>query len=61
MVAGINIIFVICSTYNLIFKQLGLDEIPIIIYTNSFSFYKYLVKLGITMEKQLMIDIIVFR
>jgi hypothetical protein len=54
-------VFVICSIYNLIFKQLGLDEILIIICTNSFSLYEYLVKLGIIIEKRLMIDIIVFR
>jgi hypothetical protein len=60
MIAGVDIIFAIYSTYNLIFKQLGLDKIPIIVCTNSFSFYKCLVKLGITIEKRLMIDIIAF-
>jgi hypothetical protein len=61
MVAGIDIIFAICSIYNLIFKQLGLNKIPTIICIDSFSFYEYLVKLGITTEKRLMIDIIAFR
>jgi hypothetical protein len=61
MVAGVDITFAICFTYNLIFKQLGLDEILIIVYTNSFSFYECLVKLGTTTEKRLMIDIIAFR
>jgi hypothetical protein len=61
MIAGVDIIFAICSTYNLIFKQLGLDEIPIIVCIDSFFFYKCLVKLGTTTEKRLMIDIIAFR
>jgi hypothetical protein len=61
MITGINIIFAICSTYNLIFKQLGLNEIPTIVCTNSFSLYKYLVKLGTIMEKRLIIDIIALR
>jgi hypothetical protein len=56
-----DIAFVICSTYNLIFKQLGLDEIPIIVCTDSFSLYECLVKLGTTTEKRLMIDIMAFR
>jgi hypothetical protein len=61
MITGIDIIFAIYSIYNLIFKQLRLDEILIIIYTNSFSFYECLVKLGIIIKKRLMIDIIALR
>jgi hypothetical protein len=61
MVVGIDIIFVICSAYNFIFKQLGFDNIPTIVCTDSFSLYEYLVKLGITTEKHFMIDIIIFR
>jgi hypothetical protein len=61
MVAGVDIVFIICFIYNLIFKQLGLDKILIIIYTNSFSFYECLVKLGTITKKRLMIDIIALR
>jgi hypothetical protein len=61
IVAGIDIIFAIYSTYNLIFKQLGLDKIPIIVCTDSFSLYECLVKLGTTTEKRLMIDIMALR
>jgi hypothetical protein len=61
MIAGVDIAFAICSTYNFIFKQLGLDEIPTIVYTDSFSLYECLVKLGTTTEKRLMIDIIALR
>jgi hypothetical protein len=33
----------------------------IIVYTNSYFLYEYLIKLGITKEKYLMIDIIAIR
>jgi hypothetical protein len=33
-------------------------ELPLILYTNSKSLYNYLIKLGTTQEKQLIIDII---
>jgi hypothetical protein len=36
-------------------------DIPLIIYTNSKSLYNYLVKLGITQEKRLIIDVISIR
>jgi hypothetical protein len=60
MITGTNIIFVISLTLKLITKQLRLLKILIIIYINSYSFYEYLVKLGTTKEKHLMIDIIAF-
>jgi hypothetical protein len=60
MIAGANIIFVISLILKLITKQLGLPKIPIIICTNSYSFYEYLVKLRTTKEKRLIIDIIAF-
>jgi hypothetical protein len=61
MVAGANIAFVIGSTLKLITEQLGLPKIPIIVCTNSYSLYEYLVKLGTTKEKRLMIDIMALR
>jgi DeoR/GlpR family transcriptional regulator of sugar metabolism len=61
MVAGTDIIFIIGSTLKLITKQLGFPKIPIIVCTNSYSLYEYLVKLGTTKEKCLMIDIIALR
>jgi hypothetical protein len=36
-------------------------ELPLILYTNSKSLYNYLIKLGTTQEKQLIIDIIYLR
>jgi hypothetical protein len=45
----------------MITEQLDLLQTPIVVYTDSYSLYKYLVKLGTTKEKHLMIDIIVLR
>jgi hypothetical protein len=60
MIAGIDIIYAISSILKLITTQLELPDIVIIVYTDSYSFYKYLVKPGTTKEKYLIIDIIVF-
>jgi hypothetical protein len=38
-----------------------LPTIPLVVYTNFYSFYEYLVKLGTTTEKRLIIDIINLR
>jgi hypothetical protein len=61
MSAGVNIAYIIGSTLNMVTKQLNLPMIPIIIYTDSYSLYEYLVKLGITKKKRLIIDIIAIR
>ncbi len=61
MIIGINIIISISTTLNLIIKQLGIDPIPIVIYTDLFSLYEYIVKLSTTKEKRLIIDIIAIR
>jgi hypothetical protein len=36
-------------------------EVPLVVYTDSKSLYEYLVKLGTTREKRLMIDVICLR
>jgi hypothetical protein len=59
MVGGIDISFAIGFTLTIIIKQLGLFTIPIIVYTDSYSLYECLVKLGIIKKKRLIIDIIV--
>jgi hypothetical protein len=61
MVGGINMLFVIGSTLTIIMKQLGFLTIPIIVYTDSYSLYECLVKLGIIKEKRLIIDIMAIR
>jgi len=58
MVGGVNIVIAIGTTLKIIIDRLELPIIPIIIYTNLYSLYKYLVKLGTTKKKRLIIDII---
>jgi hypothetical protein len=53
--------FAIGSTLKMITKQLDLPTIPTIVYTDSYSLYECLVKLGTTKEKRLMIDIMAIR
>jgi len=57
MVSGVNIAITIRTTLKIIINQLELPTIPIIIYTDLYSLYKCLVKLGTTKEKYLIIDI----
>jgi hypothetical protein len=54
---------VLNTTMNMIIKQLGSEhtKIPIVVYIDSYSLYKCLVKLGTTKEKRLMIDIMGLR
>ncbi len=61
MIVGIDIVISISTTLNLIIKQLGIDPIPIVIYTDSFLLYEYMVKLSTIKEKRLMIDIMAIR
>ena len=61
MSAGVDIVYVIGSTLNMVIKQLDLSTILIIVCTDFYSLYECLVKLGTTKEKRLMIDIIVIR
>ena len=57
MVSGVNIVIIIRTTLKIIIDQLKLPIIPIIIYTNLYSLYKYLVKLSTIKEKRLIINI----
>src|SRR5436190_15927714 len=61
MVNGVDIAIAIKTTLNMITKQIGIEEIPTIICTDSFSLYECIVKLGTTKEKRLMIDIMALR
>ena len=58
MVRGVNIAIAINITIKIIDKQLGFLYTLIIIYTNLYLLYKYLVKLSTTKEKHLIINII---
>ena len=59
MVSGVNIAIAIRTTLKIIIDRLKLPAIPIIVYTNLYSLYKYLVKLSTIKEKRLIINIIV--
>ena len=57
IVSGVNIAIAIGTTLKIIIDRLELPIIPIIIYTNLYSLYKYLVKLSTIKEKRLIINI----
>ena len=61
MVGGVDIAITINTTIKIITDQLGFPSIPIIVCTDSYSLYEYLVKLRTTKEKRLIIDIIAIR
>ena len=61
MVGGIDMSYTIGSTFSIVIKQLGLSVTSVIVCTDSYSFYEYLVKLGITKKKRFMIDVMAIR
>ena len=61
MVKGVNIAIAINITIKIIIRQLKFLYTPIIVYTDSYLLYKYLVKLGTTKEKRLIINIMALR
>ncbi len=61
IVAGADLAYAISSTLAKITSQLNLPIVPIVVYTDLYSLYKCLVKLGITKEKRLIIDIMALR
>jgi hypothetical protein len=61
MVAGVDMTYAIATMLQLVTNHLGLPRIPTVVYTDSYSLYECLVKLGTTKEKRLMIDIMALR
>ena len=61
IVGGVNIVIAIGTTLKMIIDRLKLPVIFIIMYTNLYSLYKYLVKLSTTKKKRLIINIIILR
>ncbi|PVH68914.1 hypothetical protein DL98DRAFT_440137, partial [Cadophora sp. DSE1049] len=59
IVAGIDMLIALRSTINMVTNKLGFIRLPIVVCTDSLSFYKCIVKLGITKEKRLIINIII--
>ncbi|CAL3967585.1 unnamed protein product [Diplocarpon coronariae] len=61
IVVGINMLVSIAITIDIVIAKLSLPHLPTIIYTDSLSLYKYIIKLGTIKEKRLIIDIIAIR
>ena len=61
MVNEFNLGFVIKQMLATIYKRIDLAKIPLILYTNSYLLYQYLVQLGTISEKWLIINIIARR
>ena len=59
IVRGVDIAIIINITIYIITEQLGLLKTLIVVYTNLYLLYKYLIKLSTIKEKQLIINIIV--
>jgi len=57
IVSGVNIAIAIRTTLKIIIDRLKLPIIPIIVYTDLYSLYKYLIKLSTTKKKRLIINI----
>jgi hypothetical protein len=58
IVEGVDMAIAINTTIKMITEQLGFPQTLIVVYTDLYSLYECLVKLGTTQEKRLMIDII---
>jgi hypothetical protein len=61
IIDSLDLAYVIIVILKIIIDQQNLPEIPIVFYTDSKSLYKYIIKLGITKEKYLIINIIAIR
>ena len=61
IIAGIDILISVFIIINIIIDKLNIPHLPTVIYTDSLSFYECIIKLGITKEKRLIIDIIIIR
>ena len=57
IIARINILIALLSTINIITNKLKIKQLLTIIYINFFLLYKYIIKLDITKEKHLIINI----
>ena len=61
IVIGVDAVISFSTTFALICRQLEINNFPVVLYTDSFSLYECLVKLGTIKEKRLIIDIIALR
>jgi hypothetical protein len=58
MASGFNSAAVVSTTLYLITDQLELPRVSLVVYTDLYSLYECLVKLGTTKEKRLIVDIL---
>jgi hypothetical protein len=61
MMNEVNVKIAFAIMLKIIITRFNQPEIPLVICTNSYFLYECLVKLGITQEKRLMIDILALR
>ena len=61
MGAGVDMVYAVTTTLQMVSAHLGLLRVPTIVCTDSYSLYECLVKLRTTKEKRLMIDIMALR
>jgi hypothetical protein len=61
IIDSLNLAYIITTTLKIIINQQNLPKIPIILYIDSKFLYEYIIKLGITKEKYLIIDMIAIR
>jgi hypothetical protein len=61
VVDNLDLAYVIATTLKIIIDQQNLLGIPIVFYIDSKSLYEYIMKLGTTKKKHLIIDIIAIR
>jgi hypothetical protein len=61
IIDSLDLAYITTATLKIIIDQRNLLKIPIILYINLKFLYEYIMKLGITKEKHLMINIITIR
>jgi hypothetical protein len=61
IIDSLNLVYITAAILKIITNQRNLPEIPIVFYIDSKSLYKYIIKLKITKEKHLIIDIIAIK
>jgi hypothetical protein len=61
IIDSLDLAYIIAATLKIIIDQQNLPEIPIILYIDLKFLYEYIIKLGITKKKYLIINIITIR
>ena len=61
IVGGVDLAVTIIITLRIVTERLRLPIIPLVVCTDLYSLYKYLVKLGTTNKKRLIVDVLALR